>query len=266
MNSAGEKFEELMRIMAALRAPDGCPWDREQTHASLTPTFVEEVYEFIDAVEENDSEMMKEELGDLCLHIVFQAQIAQEQGEFSMADALEEINKKLVRRHPHVFGDVKVEHAGEVLQNWEKIKKEEKGHSRPSALDGVPRHLPALSKAHKVQKKARKVGFDWEKIEDVLHKVEEEIGELREAIRQGEQPAIEEELGDVLFSIVNVSRFVNVEPEQALHRTVRKFTNRFRKIEEKLKEKGISVEEAGFAELDALWEEVKREGERGGDA
>jgi tetrapyrrole methylase family protein/MazG family protein len=259
MSSAGKKFEELMNIMAALRAPSGCPWDREQTHATLTPTFIEELYEFIDAVEENDSEMMKEELGDLCLHVAFQAQIAQENNEFTLSEALDGINQKLVRRHPHVFGEVKVENAGQVVENWEQIKKEEKGDTRTSALDGIPRHLPALSKAHKVQRKARKVGFDWDDIEDVLKKVDEEMGELREALRSEDQDAIEDEMGDVLFSVVNVSRFVDVEPEQALHRTVRKFTNRFRKIEERLKEKGISIEDASFEEMDALWDAVKKE-------
>jgi tetrapyrrole methylase family protein/MazG family protein len=259
MSIAGEKFEELLSIMAALRAPDGCPWDREQSHTSLTTTFIEELYEFIEAVEEQDSEMMKEELGDLCLHIAFQTQIARENGEFTMAEVLDGINKKLIRRHPHVFGDIEVEHAGQVIQNWEQIKKEEKGHARSSALDGIPRHLPALSKAHKVQRKARKVGFDWDDIEDVLKKVDEEIGELREAMRAGNRDAIEEELGDILFSIVNVSRFVEVEPEQALHRTVRKFTSRFRKIEERLSEKGISIENASFEEMDALWDAVKEE-------
>jgi len=226
MNKYGEKFEELINVVAKLRAPDGCVWDREQTHESITHGFVEELYEFIEAVEDKDVKTMKEELGDLCLHVVFQVQIAKEEGEFDMAEVLDGIIKKLIRRHPHVFSDAKVKNSKEVIQNWEEIKKGEK-EERKSVVDGIPRHLPALSKAHKLQKKVKKVGFDWENIEDVLLKVEEELKELREAIKEKDKEHITEELGDLLFSVVNVSRFVDVQPEQALHGTVKKFMNRF---------------------------------------
>jgi len=257
MSKNGEKFEELMEIVARLRAPDGCVWDREQTHESITQGFIEELYEFIEAVEDNDLETMKEELGDLCLHVVFQIQIAKENGEFKMVEVLDGIIKKLIRRHPHVFGDAKVKNSKDVIRNWEDIKKEEKD-KRKSVVDGIPRHLPALSKAHKLQKKVKKVGFDWEDIEDVILKVEEELQELRDAIKENDQEHVAEELGDLLFSVVNLSRFVDVEPEQALHKTVKKFMNRFRAIESALESKNKTVQEASFQELDELWDEVKK--------
>ncbi len=257
MNKNGEKFEELIDVVAKLRDPDGCVWDREQTHESVTHGFVEELYEFIEAVEDKDIKTMKEELGDLCLHVVFQIQIAKEEGEFEMAEVLDGIIKKLIRRHPHIFSDVKVKNSKEVIQNWEEIKKREK-KDRKSVVDGIPRHLPALSKAHKLQKKVRKVGFDWENIDDVLQKVEEELQELRDAIKEKDKEHITEELGDLLFSVVNVSRFVDVQPEQALHGTVKKFMNRFRDIESILENENRTVQDASFQELDSLWDEVKK--------
>ncbi len=256
MNKNGEKFEELMEVVAKLRAPDGCMWDREQTHESITLGFVEELYEFIEAVEDKDLKTMKEELGDLCLHVVFQIQIAKEEGEFEMVEVLDGIIKKLIRRHPHVFGDVKVKNSKEIVQNWDEIKKGEKTE-RKSVVDGIPRHLPALSKAHKLQKKVKKVGFDWDNIEDVLLKVDEELQELREAIVEKDKEHITEELGDLLFSVVNVSRFVDVQPEQALHGTVKKFMKRFRGIEKILENENRTVEDASFEELDSLWDKVK---------
>ena len=260
MGINGEKFEKLMEVMAKLRGPNGCPWDKEQTHNSITMGFIEELYEFIEAVEDNDIETMKEELGDLCLHIVFQVQIAKENGEFEMAEVLDSIIEKLIRRHPHVFADVKVKDSEEVIVNWDDIKKREKDKQhRKSVVDGIPRHLPALSKAKKVQQKARKVGFDWDKVEDVVLKIEEELDELREAMLEKNQNHIEEELGDLLFSIVNLSRFLDVEPELALHNTVKKFMNRFRAIESALEEKGKTIHEATFEEMDALWDEVKKQ-------
>jgi len=224
MGIDGEKFEKLIEVMETLRSPNGCPWDREQSHESITMGFVEELYEFIEAVEDKDIETMKEELGDLSLHIVFQVQIAKENGEFEMAEVLDSIIEKLIRRHPHVFSDVKVKDSDEVVANWDDIKKTEKEKQhRKSVVDGIPRHLPALSKARKVQIKAKKVGFDWDKVEDVILKLEEELGELREAMEEKNQEHISEELGDVLFSVVNLSRFLDVEPERALHNTVKKF-------------------------------------------
>jgi tetrapyrrole methylase family protein/MazG family protein len=259
MGIDGQKFEELIEVMAALRGPNGCPWDREQTHASLSTSFLEELYEFIEAAEDNNVVHMREELGDLCLHIVFQAQIAREAGEFTIAESLDNIIVKLRRRHPHVFGDVKVEHTDEVLDNWDRIKREEKKHERSSVVDGIPRHLPALQKAHTLQRKVQRVGFDWQHVQDVIAKVDEELREVGHAIEQGKEPEIEEELGDLLFSVVNLARFVKVDPEQALHRTVRKFMQRFREIEDRLAAQGKSVHEATFEELDGLWEAIKAE-------
>jgi len=260
MSVNGEKFEKLINVMKTLRSPGGCPWDIEQTHESITMGFVEELYEFIEAVEDKDIETMKEELGDLCLHIVFQVQIAKENGEFTMAEVLDSIIKKLIRRHPHVFSDVKVKNSNEVIANWDDIKKTEKEKQhRKSVVDGIPRHLPALSKARKVQIKAKKVGFDWDKIEDVILKIKEEFNELYEAIEEKNQEHISEELGDVLFSVVNLSRFIDVEPERALHNTVKKFMNRFRAIETALEEKGTTVQDASFEEMDSLWDEVKED-------
>jgi len=258
MGVNGEKFEKLIDVMKTLRSPNGCPWDREQSHESITMGFVEELYEFIEAVEDKDIETMKEELGDLCLHIVFQVQIAEENGEFEMAEVMDSIIEKLIRRHPHVFSNVKVKNSDEVVSNWDDIKKTEKEKKhRKSVVDGIPRHLPALSKARKVQIKAKKVGFDWDKVEDVVLKLEEEHGELREAMEEKNQEHISEELGDVLFSVVNLSRFLDVEPERALHNTVKKFMNRFRAIEAALEVKGKTIQEASFDEMDALWDEVK---------
>jgi len=260
MSVNGEKFEKLMDVMKTLRSPGGCPWDIEQTHETITMGFVEELYEFIEAVEDKDIETMKEELGDLCLHIVFQVQIAEENGEFTMAEVLDSIIEKLIRRHPHVFSDIKVKNSSEVIANWDDIKKTEKEKQhRKSVVDGIPRHLPALSKARKVQIKAKKVGFDWDKIEDVILKIKEEFNELYEAIEEKNQEHISEELGDVLFSVVNLSRFIDVEPERALHNTVKKFMNRFRAIETALEGKGKTIQEASFDEMDSLWDQVKED-------
>ena len=260
MSVNGEKFEKLINVMKTLRSPGGCPWDIEQTHESITMGFVEELYEFIEAVEDKDIETMKEELGDLCLHIVFQVQIAKENGEFTMAEVLDSIIEKLIRRHPHVFSDIKVKNSSEVIANWDDIKKTEKEKQhRKSVVDGIPRHLPALSKARKVQIKAKKVGFDWDRIEDVILKIKEEFNELYEAIEEKNQEHISEELGDVLFSVVNLSRFIDVEPERALHNTVKKFMNRFRAIETALEEKGKTIQEASFDEMDSLWDQVKED-------
>jgi tetrapyrrole methylase family protein/MazG family protein len=258
MTAAGEQFEKLLEIMATLRGPHGCPWDKEQTHASICPSFLEELHEFIEAVEDDDIEAMREELGDLCLHIAFQAQVARERGEFEMAGVLAGINEKLVRRHPHVFGTQQLDTPEAVLRNWEHIKKAEKKHSaRTSVVDGIPRNLPALSKAHKLQKKVRKVGFDWQHIEDVLAKVDEELAELRAALAGGATDHVREEIGDLLFSVVNVARFVDVDAERALHQTVRKFMRRFRALEDDFAARGAKLDGATLAELDAVWNQVK---------
>jgi len=255
-----ERFERILEIMRRLRGPGGCPWDREQTHASLLTSFTEELYEYIEAVEDGNDAAMRDELGDLCLHIVFQAQIAEERGAFSIAQVLDGLAEKLIRRHPHVFGDATAGTAAEVLHNWEQIKKREHTHAaRQSLVDGVPRHLPALAKARKVQHNVQKAGFDWNNVHEALAKVDEELGELRAAIAAGRDDHVKEELGDLLFSIVNVARFVQVEPERALHRTVEKFMRRFRKIEERLALRGSSPAASTLAEMDALWNAIKAE-------
>ncbi|MCD6335817.1 MAG: nucleoside triphosphate pyrophosphohydrolase [Candidatus Latescibacteria bacterium] len=256
-------FEELIRVMARLREEGGCPWDREQTHESLKPYLIEEAYEAIEAMDEGD-EAFKEELGDVLLQVVFHARIAEERGGFDIGDVLATHVAKLKRRHPHVFGDVKVQGTEDVWANWERIKREE-NTNRTSALSGIPKALPALLKARRVQEKASLVGFDWEQADEVLEKVEEELAELKAACASHEQDAIREEFGDLLFSLVNYARFLNVDPEDALQRTVAKFSGRFQAIEEALARRGRTPSEASFEEMDAIWEEgkKKRQNEKG---
>lgn len=252
----GEKFEELVSIVRQLRAPGGCPWDREQTHSSLLPFFLEEAYEVIESVDDRNWNTLKEELGDILLHVVFQALISEENSLFTIADSLAIINKKLVRRHPHVFGDKKADAAFYAKQNWEAEKHKEK--KRDSRLDGVPPNLPGLVRAQRLQEKASYVGFDWEKIEQVWDKVHEEILELKEAQSQGVKEHVEEEIGDVLFAMVNLSRYFKISAEDALRKTNNKFIRRFKRIEKELKKQGIPIEEASLVEMDAIWEEAKK--------
>lgn len=252
--SAADRFQELVSILERLRGPGGCPWDREQTFESLRPYILEETYEILQTIDEQRYPQLKEELGDLLLHIIFQAQVARELGLFDISQVLDEINQKLIRRHPHVFGEVKVESARQVERNWESIKL---GESDKRVLSGVPQHLPALLRAYRVQEKAAGVGFDWEHADDVLKKVREEIDELASAKARGVQTRIEEEFGDLLFALVNLARFWNVTPEDALRRTVEKFIRRFNYIEDALKAKGKDVHKSTLAEMDALWEEAK---------
>jgi tetrapyrrole methylase family protein/MazG family protein len=260
--STGELFVALVEIMARLRGENGCPWDREQTSESIKPYLVEETYEVLEAIDEQDPVKLREELGDLTLQIVFHAQMAEEAGLFTIADVLTGINDKLVRRHPHVFGDVKAETAQEVLFNWEQIKKAERQQAKGQAslLDGVPRELPALLRAHRLQDKASRVGFDWKEAREVLQKVEEEFGELRSAMEGQAPEQVEAELGDLLFSLVNLSRFLAVNPEEALRKTIARFIARFRYIEEKLSRRGRSMRQASLQEMDALWAEAKSHG------
>ena len=250
-------LEPLTDIMARLRAPDGCPWDILQTHASLRSNLVEEVYEVIEAIDLEDDELLCEELGDLLLQIIFHARMAEESGSFSMQDVIDGICSKLIRRHPHVFGQISVRDAGEVILNWEQIKKEEK-KERKSLLDGVPKDLPALMGACKLQQKAAKAGFDWDDIEPVWGKLDEEIAELKQAIQQQDSGHTEEELGDVLFSVVNLARFLKVDAETALRLTNGKFKQRFSHVEARVKASGHSWNEFTLEELDAFWEEAKR--------
>ena len=260
--SARDAFEDLVQIMARLRGENGCPWDRQQTHESIKPYLLEETYEVLESIDENDPEKLREELGDLALQVVFHAQMAEEAGLFTIADVLRGINEKLRRRHPHIFGDVKADTAQEVLFNWEQIKKKEreKTQGRASLLDGVPRELPALLRAHRLQEKASRVGFDWSEAREVYQKVEEELSELRTAM-EGEQPErIEAELGDLLFSLVNLGRFIAVNPEEALRKTIARFIARFQYIEEELARRGTAPGDVTLHEMDALWAEAKAKG------
>ena len=255
MGEIGNQFEELVNIVSRLRAPDGCPWDREQTNHTLLPYFVEEVYEAIESIDDGDWDLVKEELGDILLHIVFQASIAEDEKNFQIIDSLDNINKKLINRHPHVFGDAKAEAAFHAKQNWEAEKHKEKG--RESRLDGVPNSLPSLIRAQRLQQKASYAGFDWEKIEQVWGKVNEEIIELKEAEISGNNQHIEEEMGDLLFAIVNLSRHLNISSEDALRKTNQKFIRRFKKVEEGIKAKGKKLNEASLKEMDSIWNEAK---------
>ena len=255
MGEIGNQFEELVNIVSRLRAPDGCPWDREQTNHTLIPYFIEEVYEVVESIDDGDWDLVKEELGDILLHIVFQASIAEDEKNFQIIDSLDNINKKLINRHPHVFGDAKAEAAFHAKQNWEAEKHKEKG--RESRLDGVPNSLPSLIRAQRLQQKASYAGFDWEKIEQVWGKVNEEIIELKEAEISGNNQHIEEEMGDLLFAIVNLSRHLNISSEDALRKTNQKFIRRFKKVEEGIKAKGKKLNEASLEEMDSIWNEAK---------
>lgn len=249
----------VVDVMARLRSPDGCPWDIEQTHASLRRYIIEEVYEVLEAIDEQDPRHLCEELGDLLLQIVFHARMAEETGDFSMQDVVDTVTEKLIRRHPHVFGDISVRDAAEVIVNWDAIKRREKQVKPQSALDGVPPGLPTLLRANKLQMKAAKVGFDWDGIGPVWEKVAEELAELREAAQTGDLAHVEAELGDVLFAVVNLGRFLGVEAEVALNRTNNKFIRRFRQVEAAAKAGGRNLKEMTLAEMDALWEAVKAE-------
>ena len=253
--SIEDSLSQLIEIVEKLRAPGGCPWDRDQTQASLLPYFLEEIYEVIESVEEGNMELLKEELGDILLHVVFQASIGKENGDFTLQDSLNYVNEKLIRRHPHVFADAKAEGPFNAKQNWESAKHDEK--KRESRLDGVPGTLPALTRSQRLQEKASYAGFDWKKVEQVWEKVHEEIGELKEAEEKGITEEIEEELGDTLFSIVNLSRFLGISAETALRKTNRKFTSRFAQVEKELKKRGKKVEDSSLEEMDEIWNMVK---------
>jgi MazG family protein len=264
MNTAGEKFQQLVGIMARLRAPEGCPWDREQTFDSIKPYTLEETYEVLDAIDRRDWNELAEELGDFLLQAVFYAQMAAEQNLFRIDDALDAINRKLLRRHPHVFGDETAQTAGDVKKIWGEVKaaeKKDKGKGAEGLLDPVPRALPALVEAQQIASRAAHVGFDWENAEQVIEKLHEELAELDEARRKtapDELDELENELGDLLFVLVNLARFLKVDPEQALRRTNAKFRRRFGFIERKLAERGRKPEESNIQEMEALWQEAKR--------
>lgn len=257
-------IERLRAVMRTLRSDQGCPWDREQSLESLKPFLVEEAYEVLDAIDGGDRTLLCEELGDLLLQVVFQAQLCEEEGAFSFDDAATAITEKLIRRHPHVFGDVEVEGAADVLKNWDAIKKSEKAggdgdRSPVSALTGVPRALPALHRAHEIQKRAARQGFDWASLPPVMAKVEEELGELTSLLGDpaAAASATREELGDLLFSVVNLSRFLGHQPEEVLHESVAKFTRRFQAVEDRIHAQGRALTDCSLAEMDACWDAVK---------
>ncbi len=254
---AGAAFAELCRVMARLRAPNGCAWDREQTLATLTPYLIEEAYEVLEAIEQGDAKAHREELGDLLLQVVFQAEIAAESERFDVAQVADGIRDKLVRRHPHVFGDAVAEDAKSALQSWEAMKAKER-KAEQGVLGSLPRTLPALLRATRMGEKAAAVGFDWNEVHEVAAKVEEEWRELNEAMRQGDKTAIGEELGDLLYAIVNLSRRLGTDAEGALRAAADKFQRRFRFIEARLQEQGRTPKDADLAELDALWNQAKR--------
>lgn len=251
-------IDRLVEVMKRLRAPDGCPWDQKQDHASLRKYLIEEAYEFLEAVDLNDDAAMCEELGDVLLQVVFHAQIASEAGRFSLEDIARGISEKLVRRHPHVFGDREANTADDVLRNWEADKQKEKPE-RNSILDGVPKRLPALMQAQEIQRKVRRVGFDWDTAQQAFEKVEEEWSEFREALEMNDTEAIRAELGDFLFAIVNICRFLNIDAEDALMQTNRKFRRRFGFIETELRKRNRSPDDSTLEEMDALWDEAKRQ-------
>lgn len=250
-------IQQLRAIVARLRAPDGCPWDREQTHASLRAGLIEEAYEVVEAINTGDDANLCEELGDLLLQSVFHAQIAAEEGRFNFDDVARSIAGKLLRRHPHVFGEDRCADSAEVLTKWDDIKRAEKGHQAASALDGISGGLPALMRAEKVQKKAARVGFDWSEATPVFAKIREELVEVEAEVAQGATAKIEEEIGDLLFSVVNLARKLKVDGETALQSATDKFSTRFRQVESLARERGLALDKMTLAELDTLWDEVK---------
>ncbi|MDF0675296.1 MAG: nucleoside triphosphate pyrophosphohydrolase [Nitrospira sp.] len=274
------RFTKVIEIMAALRAQDGCPWDRKQTHESLKPYLLEEAYEVLETIDQRDKQKLREELGDVLLQVIFHSQIASETGSFTIEDVLDTLATKLIRRHPHVFGNGDqsrdVSNSDQVLSQWEEIKRAEReaAGTKQSALEGVPKTLPALLRAYQIQARASRVGFDWPQseagLEQIFGKVVEEIGELREALAQiptetepvshqpSEREAIEGELGDILFSLVNLARFLKANPEDALRRSTNRFIDRFHLVEAQAADKGRSLTDMTLAEMDELWDEAKR--------
>ena len=265
MNDTKANIEKLVALVARLRGENGCPWDREQTRETLKPMLIEEAFEALDALDSDDPADLKEELGDLLFQVVFHAQIARENGEFDLGDVIDRSYEKMTRRHPHIFGAADLKTSEDVLKNWEDIKASEKGTvspSRPdskrSLLDGIPRKIPALYRAYQMTAKAARVGFDWLCLDDVLNKLNEEAGELKEAVSGGDRGHIADEIGDLLFVAVNIARTLDIDPETALNRSNRKFEHRFRFIETTVKQQGRKLKDASLAEMDQLWNEAKQ--------
>lgn len=259
-------IQKLIDLVARLRGDQGCPWDREQTRETLKPMLIEEAYEVLDALDASDPKDLKEELGDLLFQVIFHAQIGKEKGEFDLADIIDRLHEKMIRRHPHVFGNSNLKTAEDVLKNWEDIKANEKGvqsssapASEKSLLDGVPSKLPALHEAYQMTAKAARVGFDWPRLDDILEKLQEEAAELEEAYRAHDSGRAAQEVGDLLFVAVNVARFLGIDPETALRRCNRKFNRRFRYLESKIKQQGRELRDTSLAEMDALWDEAKKQ-------
>ena len=247
-------FQKLIDVLESLLAPGGCEWDRKQTHQSLVPYLLEETHEVIEAIEKGDMNSLKEELGDLMLHVLFQAKLAETEGHFNISDSLKDISEKLIRRHPHVFNDDKSSLDNNL--SWEQAKKKEK--KRDSVLDGVPLSLPTLTRARRIQEKASSVGFDWKEIKPIWSKVHEEISELSEAITLEQKDKIQDEMGDVLFSVVNLARFLDIDPEASLRQTIRKFESRFKKVEKSF-ENSEQMSKAPLDQMDKIWNQAKEE-------
>jgi tetrapyrrole methylase family protein/MazG family protein len=252
------QIRDLLEIMRLLRAPEGCPWDRVQTHDSIRQNFIEETYEAVEAIDKQDYDLLREELGDVLMQVIFHCIMEEEQNRFDFDDVCNDVCQKLIVRHPHVFGSVNAETPEEVLRNWDAIKMQTKSQEKiADAVDDVARSLPALMRAQKVQKRSAKSGMDFKDAEDAASKVTEELGELNEAIREDDRDRLEEELGDLLFSVVNIARFIKVDAEQALTRATDKFARRFRDIEDLAAARGVDMHTASVEELEALWQEVK---------
>lgn len=254
---ARRSFDDLVRLMTRLRGPEGCPWDREQSLSDLKPFVIEEAYEVVDAIDRDDRHSLLEEVGDLLLEAVFIAEITREEKSFDIYDSITAIHDKLVRRHPHVFGDVEAGDAEQVLVNWEKLKNEERKAENKSVLAGVPQSLPALLKSSRLTEKAARVGFDWRRTEDVFDKIDEELAELREAVTGADTASVEEEVGDLLFTIANIARKLEINPEEALQATNRKFMRRFESMETAVRATGRNLDELSLEEMDRLWDDAK---------
>ena len=253
-----KEFDRLVEILERLRGPGGCPWDADQDHKSISRCMIEEAYELIDAIDSDNVAHLKEELGDVLLQVVFHSTIAKDMGEFTIKEVIDVLCSKLIHRHPHVFGDVSVSGSGEVLKNWDRLKKMEDGkNQRQSILDGIPEMLPSLLYARKIQSVVSRVGFDWKDPSGVIEKIREEADELLQAMRSGNREQVEEETGDLLFSIVNLARFNNTDPEAALRKTNQKFIKRFHEIEKQARERGIHLEDMTLEEMDSIWEKAK---------
>jgi tetrapyrrole methylase family protein/MazG family protein len=253
-----DKFIQLVEIVKTLRSPEGCPWDREQNLLSIKNHFLEEAFELVDALDNEDIPNIREELGDIIFHVVFHSVMAEEEGKFNLEDVIAEVNEKLIRRHPHVFGDLGKIDTEEVVVNWEKIKEQEKKNKRKSVLDDIPGSFPSIQRSQKMQERVRKVGFDWPNMAECMKKVNEEINEFKEAVDTGIKKDIEHELGDVFFALINLSRFLKVDPDEALRKANKRFHKRFSYIEQNLQERGLSSEDATIEQMEELWQEAKK--------